>query len=622
MQIKKIYSYFFLISNLIKYIFLTKTPVKTMKKKLAIHSENILPIIKKWLYSDKDIFVRELVSNSSDAISKLKIVDNKTKDFSIKISINKDKKTISIEDNGIGMTQEEIEKYISQIAFSGAKDFMEKYQIKDEFIGHFGLGFYSAFMVAKKVDISTLSYKKDETAVFWSSDGTSEYTLEKSDKKTSGTIITLHIDDDSKEFLEEETLKKILTKYCPYLSYPIYLNDNKINKNEPLWLKNPSDVTDKEYIDFYHELYPYDQDPIFWIHLNIDYPFNLKGILYFPKITSNFDIQKSAIKLFCNRVFVSDNLKDILNEYLTVLRGALDSPDLPLNVSRSYLQVDRTIKQLANHISKKISDRLSKIYKTQKDKFLTIFKDIEVIIKLGILQDDKFYERSKEFLLWENLESNYTTIEEYQERNKDKNDNKIFYTTKDKYQDNFLNLYKEKNIEVLFTNPHIDPAVINLLEQKLNVKFARIDGSIEDLLIDKTKEKNVLTKEGKSISSIISSFIKKSISQDIEVEAKSLSNDALPAFIMIKEEERRMRDYLNISQNTDLPLKHTLVVNTNNKLINKISAIKEKDPSLAKDLSNQVYELAMLSQKELNKEAFASFIKRSNSLLEKLAEKI
>ncbi|NGX34882.1 MAG: Chaperone protein HtpG [Candidatus Anoxychlamydiales bacterium] len=593
-----------------------------MEKKLSIHSENILPIIKKWLYSEKDIFLRELVSNSSDAISKLKIIDPKIKDFRIDIKIDKKENTLTILDNGIGMSFDEVEKYISQIAFSGAEEFLEKYKSgdqKDQIIGHFGLGFYSSFMVSKKVEIKTQSYNKKEDSILWTSDGSSKYSIEKTDKVKRGCEIKLFIEKDSLETLDEEKIKSILLKYCPFFSYPIYLNDKHINNKDPLWLKNASDTSDKEYLEFYKELYPFEQDPIFWIHLNVDYPFNLKGILYFPKITSNFDVNKNHVKLFSNRVFVSESAKEILPKFLTMLKGAIDSPDIPLNVSRSYLQVDSNIKKLSNHISKKILDKLSNLYKLEKDKFLSYWPDIEVIIKLGILDDEKFYEKAKEFLVFENHKNEWTTIEDYTNRSNQKD--KIFYSSKEK-STHLLDLYTQKNIEVIYLNQYIDTAIISFLEQKLNVKFTRIDGSIDSSILDTSKDKNVLDKDGRSMSAKISDFFKDSIEADLEVEAKSLNSSDISSFIMVNEEERRLKDYMQFTQNTNLPSKSTLVINTNNKLIDKIYSLQHTKPKLAKNLAKEVYDTALLSQKELKSEDFSTFISRSTKNLEELLDLI
>src|SRR5581483_4699696 len=385
---------------------------------LRIHTENILPIIKKWLYSDKDIFIRELVSNACDAIQKCRILRDHgecttaDEDFQIYIRIDKSMRTLTFSDNGIGMTAEEVEKYIAQIAFSGAEEFVGKYSTqneKDQIIGHFGLGFYSSYMVAEKVEIDTLSYREGAAPARWICDGSTSYTIEKGSKETRGTQITLFIDKENDEFLEESRVRQILQQYCAFLPFPIHLNDSLINKKQPLWLKNASECTENEYLDFYRALYALEPDPIFWIHLNVDYPFNLKGILYFPKISRRFDWGQNSIKLFCNRVFVSDSCKDLIPDYLMVLRGAIDSPDIPLNVSRSTLQMDRTVRQLSQHISKKVSDRLSTLYSSDRDQFLSFWPDIEMIIKLGVLQDDKFYERSKDFLIWKNLEGAWTT---------------------------------------------------------------------------------------------------------------------------------------------------------------------------------------------------------------------
>jgi len=591
-----------------------------MEKDLSIHSENILPIIKKWLYSEKDIFIRELVSNSADAIAKLKIIDSKANNFRIDITIDKTKKTITISDNGIGMTFDEVEKYISQIAFSGAEDFLKKYESgnkKDQIIGHFGLGFYSAFMVSEKVEIKTQSYDKEQKAVFWECDGSSKYKIHTIEKASKGCEITLYIENDSEEYLEEEKIKSILLKYCPYFAFPIYLNDKHINNKDPLWLKNASSCTDKEYIEFYKDLYPFDQDPIFWVHLNIDYPFNLKGILYFPKITTNYDLNKNYVKLFSNRVFVSDNTKDILPKFLTILKGAIDSLDIPLNVSRSYLQMDKTVKQLSNHISKKISSKLSTLYKLEKDKFISHWPDIEVIIKLGILDDENFYEKAKDFLIFENHNNSWTTIEDYLQRSNAKD--KVFYCQKNKFC-SLLKLYEEKKIEILFLNPYIDAAIITFLEHKLNIKFHRIDSTLDPSILDPSKEKNILDSEGRTISSKIAEFMKNALEKTIEIEAKSLKDNTLPCFIMMNEEERRFNDYMQFSQNISNPIKQTLVINTNSKLIDQIYKLNNKKPDLAKRLAKELYDKTRLNQSELKETDIANLISNSTKNLEEILE--
>lgn len=585
---------------------------------LKIHSENILPIIKKWLYSDKDIFVRELVSNACDAISKFcTITDTPADQGRINIKIDKEKRTLTFTDTGIGMDAEEVETYIAQIAFSGAEEFIKKYQTdkeEDQIIGHFGLGFYSAYMVAEMVEIQTLSYKEGAEPVHWTCDGSVEYTLEKGARTERGTEVILTLSSEEEEYLDEAKLRHILHHYCSFLPYPIFLNDQQINEKPPLWMKPASECTEQEYLDFYRHLFPMEPDPLFWVHLNVDFPFHLKGILYFPKIAGDMEMKKDTIKLFCNRVFVSDNCRDLLPEYLTIMRGAIDSPDIPLNVSRSYLQMDRTVKQLGSHISKKISDRLSALYRSDREKFLSYWEDIEMIIKFGALQDEKFYERVKEFLVVKNSEGEWTTVEEYKERYPDQT---VFYATEEGH---FLDLYKEKGIEVLLMRPSmIDQALVQFLERKINGTFKRIDAHVDDKLLDPAKEKSLLDAEGRSEAAKIAEFFQKKL--DVEVEAKSLASESIPGFLMLKEEERRMRDtlaYHNKGAMSGL-VKPTFVVNTNSKLINAIHAVEKIDPVLAKELAHEVYDLARLSQKEMEPEALNAFISRSTAVLEKLA---
>ncbi|MCC5831532.1 MAG: molecular chaperone HtpG [Chlamydiales bacterium] len=588
---------------------------------LKIHSENILPIIKKWLYSDKDIFVRELVSNCCDAISKLrKLTNDAPEEWRIDIKIDKEKRRLTFSDNGIGMDSGEVENYIAQIAFSGAEEFLEKYKSdkeEDQIIGHFGLGFYSAYMVAENVEIETLSYKEGAEPVRWSCDGSVNYTLEGGKRKERGTEVILTLSKEEEEYLDDAKLKKILDHYCSFLPYPIFLNNKRINEKPPLWMKPASDCTEQEYLDFFRHLFPMQPDPLFWIHLNVDYPFHLKGILYFPKLSQEGDLKKETIKLFCNRVFVSDNCHDLLPEYLTILRGAIDSPDIPLNVSRSTLQMDRTVRQLGSHISKKISDRLSSLYRSEKEKFLSYWEDIELIIKFGALQDEKFYERVKEFLVWKNSSKEWTTVEEYRERHPDQT---VYYTRE---EGDILNLYREKGVEVLFVRPTmIDQAMIQFLERKVNATFKRIDASLDDKILDPSKEKSLLDAEGRSEAARLAEFFHKKLG--VEVEAKSLASESMPAFIMLKEEERRLRDHMayQTRQSINGLMKPTFVINTNSKLINAIHAVEKKDPELAKQMAHEVYDLACLSQKEMSPEALTTFISRSNQVLEKLVCKL
>ncbi|MBI2812288.1 MAG: molecular chaperone HtpG [Candidatus Melainabacteria bacterium] len=602
---------------------------------LKIHTENILPIIKKWLYSDKDIFVRELVSNSCDAIQKCRVLRDHAEiatpdeEFRIDIQIDKTARTLTFTDNGIGMNAEEVEKYIAQVAFSGAEEFLEKYQSKeekDQIIGHFGLGFYSSYMVAEKVTIDTLSYRAGSTPALWTCDGSSSYTLDTGARTERGTTITLFVDKENDEFLEDTRIRSILQHYCAFLPFAIYLNNTQVNKKQPLWLKNASDCTDEEYLEFYRALYPLEPDPIFWIHLNIDSPFNLKGILYFPKITRRFDWNQNSVKLFCNRVFVSDSCKDLLPDYLMILRGAIDSPDIPLNVSRSTLQMDRTVRQLAQHISKKVSDRLSAIHSTDREKFLKAWPDIEMIVKLGMLQDDKFYERSKDVLIWKNLGGEWTTAAEYFERHKDAYKGKIFYTSEDQHSP-ILELYKQKGIEVLVASSMVDTPLINLLEDKLEgAKFQRTDGAIDDSILDASRENTLLDAEGRTESFKIADFIRSKLEQDnVTVEAKSLHHDAVPAFLVVDEDMRRLRETMALTQQSLPPgmlTKRTFVVNTNSKLVQSIYGLKEKDPELAQEIVHHLYDLSLLAQRELDATAMPQFVARSTQVMEKMAKLI
>ncbi|MCE5318893.1 MAG: molecular chaperone HtpG [Parachlamydia sp.] len=607
------------------------------KQQLEIHSENILPIIKKWLYSEHDIFVRELVSNACDAIQKVKIlrdqgqIQAQDEDFRIDITIDKEAKTLTFSDNGIGMDADEVRKYIAQIAFSGAEEFLEKYKGKeerDQFIGHFGLGFYSAYMVAEKVEIDTLSYKEGAEAASWSCDGSAEYILEKGSRTNRGTTITLHINEESKEFLEEHELRRILEHYCAFMPYPIYLGETRINPHDPLWIKTPSSCTPNDYLEFYRYLYPMEEDPLFWVHLNVDYPFHLKGILYFPKMRRDHDHSKQSVKLFCNRVFVSDNCKDIIPNYLMALRGVIDSPDIPLNVSRSSLQMDRTVRQLGSHISKKVSDSLSSLYKTDRKKFIDTWQDISLVVKLGILEDEKFYDRVKEFLIWRNTDNNWTTVEEYLERAKSKE--KVFYTRDDKHSAHLHTIYQSKGIEVLCADSPLDSFVMQHVERKLSgVTFQRVDAGIDDSLLDKEKEMQILDASGRTEAARLADFVRGQLSEEgIEVDAKSLASDALPGVILIDEHQRRFRDYMlhmdpnEIQSKNKMLTKRTFVVNTNHPLMAALPKLAEKDPELAKEVVTEVYELSLLSQREMDPDSLNAFITRSQRVLEKLTARL
>lgn len=607
-----------------------------MQGTLKIHSENILPIIKKWLYSDKDIFVRELVSNACDAIRKLSILqENKeastdSDPFRIDVTIDAAKKRVTISDNGLGMDADEVEKYIAQIAFSGAEEFVSKYTSQkedDQIIGHFGLGFFSAYMVAEKVEIQTLSYKQHAEPVFWSCDGSSSYLIEKGTRTTRGTEVILTIAKEEEEYLEVSRLRQLLSYYCGFLPYSIYLNGTLINEKPPLWMKPASECTEQEYLNFYHLLFPGEQDPLFWVHLNVDYPFHLKGILYFPQLSKERELKKEAIKLFCNRVFVSDHCKDLFPDYLMVLRGAIDSPDIPLNVSRSYLQMDKTIKQLGSHLSKKISDKLSSLYTSQRQEFLDYWPDIELIIKYGALQDEKFYDRVKEFLVWKNSRQEWTTLQEYLERNQPKTEQKVFYTTPETAQSACLDLYSSKNVEVLFVaSTMIDQALIQLLERKTSAKFERIDASLNETILDPAKEKNLLDADGKSESSRIAEFFRKKLQiEHLDVEAKSLASNSVPALILMKEDQRRLRDTLAYYKNDLHAISHaafkpTFVVNTNHRLIQALQKIDSQNPTLANEMIHALYDHTRISQQDVDPEILSNFLKRNMTIMETFAD--
>ncbi len=588
---------------------------------LKIHTQNILPIIKQWLYSDKDVFVRELVSNSTDALRKLQILrDQGAINFSddelkIELLINREGKTLQVLDSGLGMTSEEVEKYIAQIAFSGAEEFVSKYQGSgsEPIIGHFGLGFYSAYMVAKKVTIDTLSYLPNSKAAFWSCDGSSDYTIEEGTRPSRGTTITLHIDKENEEILDESKLRNILLLHCRFLPFPIFLNGTRINDKEPLWIKAPSECQEADYLDFYHTLYPLSSDPVFWIHLNVDVPFHLKGILYFPKLGRHFEWNQNNVQLYVNRVFVSGSCKDILPDFLLPLQGALDSPDIPINVSRSSLQVDRVVKQLSAHISKKVADKLSSLFHQEREKFLAFWPEIELIIKLGILQDDKFYAKAQEFLVWKTTQDRFLTLQEIQAECPEK----VLYTSD--LHTPLLKLYP--STPILHSTSPIDIHLFQLLESKLKLKFHRIDGSLDPALLDPSREKTLLDVEGKTESGHMSDFFRKALGSDhLTVEAKSLSSNDLPAILIVDEQSRRLRDAMAFRDpSSSLPLKTTFVVNTNSPLINSLYRLHEREPELAQTIAKHLHDLAQLGHKEFNASDLAH---RSTQILEKLLGQI
>ena len=608
---------------------------------ISINTENIFPIIKKWLYSEKDIFVRELVSNGSDAISKLKKlvsigeaeVEEDTK-YWIKVVVDKENKTIKVIDNGIGMTAEEVKKYINQIAFSGAKDFIEKYKDKTDdaqIIGHFGLGFYSAFMVADKVQIDTLSYQKGASAVRWISSGGTEYDLDVSDRTERGTTVTLYVAEDSLEFLDEWKMREILKKYFSFLPYELYLENanaekkdepKPINNTSPLWLKKPKDCTDEEYKEFYKDVFLDYEDPLFWIHLNMDYPFNLKGILYFPKLKHEFETMEGQIKLYYNQVFVADNIKEIIPEFLLLLKGTIDCPDLPLNVSRSFLQNDGSVKKLSAHITKKVADKLTSLFENERDNYNKYWDDINPFVKYGCIREEKFYEKVKDIVVYKTTNGEYITLKDYLERNKGKHENKIFYTNDENQQAQYIRLFKEQNIDVVVMSSMIDIHFMQFIEARNDgVKFTRVDSDLSENM----KEDGVVVE--KEMQEKLEKLFKENLGNDkLKVKVEALKSPSIPGMILTPEYARRLQDisrmYGGSGSDYMFPSDETLVLNKNNALINAIVKLMDREDKKddVKLICEQVYDLSMMSHRQLETEAMARFIERSSTILTKLAD--
>ena len=602
------------------------------KGNIGVTTNDIFPIIKKFLYSDHEIFLREIVSNAVDATQKLKTLasvgEYKGEIGDLKVEVKADSKagTLTISDRGIGMTQEEIDKYINRIAFSGAEDFLEKYKNDaNAIIGHFGLGFYSSFMVSKKVEIITKSYKEGSKAVKWSCDGSPEYTFEDVEKADRGTDIVLYIDDENKDFLEEHKINELLTKYCKFLPIPITFGkkkdwkdgkevetdqDNVINNTQPAWTRKPVDLKPEDYKSFYHELYPYSEDPLFYIHLNVDYPFNLTGILYFPKLKNNFEIQKNKIQLYCNQVYVTDSVEGIVPEFLTLLHGVIDSPDIPLNVSRSYLQSDSNVKKISNHITKKVADRLEEIFKTQRSELESKWDDLKIFIEYGMLSDDKFNERAEKFVLLKNADDKYFTIDEYEklisENQKDK-DGKVVYlyatNTEDQHQYIQAAKDKDKGYDVLIMDGTLDIHFISKLEQKMEGKarFTRVDADVIDKLIQKGNEKMVTltTDQQNALTSIFSSKLPNDSKMNFIVTYENLDANSLPVYITQNEFMRRMKEMSATGGGMgfygNMPDSYNLVVNTAHPLIEKI--LKDEEAQCGEKVNPLTSSVAELEKK-------------------------
>ena len=605
------------------------------KGNIGVTTENIFPIIKKFLYSDHEIFLRELVSNAVDATQKLKTLASTGEfkgelgDLTVRVKADKDNGTITISDRGLGMTAEEIDKYINQIAFSGANDFLEKY--KDDanaIIGHFGLGFYSAFMVAKKVEIITRSYKDDAKAMKWSCDGSPEFTLEETERNDRGTDIILYVDDDCKEFLEDSRLQGLLTKYCHFLPVPVAFGkkkewkdgkqveteeDNLINDTCPIWTKKPSELKEEDYKKFYRDLYPMADEPLFWIHLNVDYPFNLTGVLYFPKIKSNIDLQRNKIQLYCNQVYVTDSVEGIVPDFLTLLHGVIDSPDIPLNVSRSYLQSDSNVKKISTYITKKVADRLQSIFKNDRKEFEEKWDDLKIFINYGMLTQEDFYEKASKFALFKDTDNKYYTFEEYQtlikDSQTDKDGNLIYlYTNNADEQYTYIDAAKNKGYNVLLLDGQLDVPMINMLEQKFEKShFTRVDSDIIDRLIVKEEQKGEELPADKQevLSTLFKGQMPKVKKTEFHVEAHALGESAAPIVITQAEYMRRMKDMASIQPGMsfygEMPDMFNLVLNTDHRLIKQV--LSEAESACAEKLVPVESELAMLTlrRNELHK---------------------
>ncbi len=658
---------------------------------LSINSENIFPIIKKWLYSDHDIFYRELVSNGCDAITKLKKLElmgeyakPEDMEYKIQITVDSDEKSIRVQDNGLGMTAEEVEEYINQIAFSGAQDFLEKYKDKaneDQIIGHFGLGFYSAFMVADKVTIDSLSYREGSRPVHWESEGGLTFEMKDGDKEDQGTVITLYLNEDSYEFSNEYRAREVLDKYCSFMPIPIYLSNAKaepeyetidkeeltdkdtivetvvepakteekenengeketveiepskerykilkrpaaLNDTTPLWNKHPNECTEEEYRSFYRKVFMDYKEPLFWIHLNMDYPFNLKGILYFPKINTEYDSIEGTIKLYNTQVFIADNIKEVIPEFLMLLKGAIDCPDLPLNVSRSALQNDGFVKKISDYITKKVADKLTGMCKTDRENYEKYWDDIAPFIKFGCIKDEKFAEKMNDYILFKNLDKKYLTLKDCLEENKEKHENKVFYVTDEKEQSQYINMFKEEGLDAVILPHNIDSPFINHLEQKNEgLKFLRIDADLNDTFKEEVKEDD---EEFKKTAETLTEIFKKALGNDkLEVKVEKLKNENISSMLTVAEESRRMQDMMKMYNMYGMDPSmfggagETLVLNANHKLVQYV--LNHKDGENTPKFCEQLYDLALLSHGTLNPERMTKFIARSNEIMMMMA---
>lgn len=617
------------------------------KGSLSINSENIFPIIKKWLYSDHDIFLRELVSNGCDAITKLRKLEimgeyqfPEGNHFSIQVIANPTKKTLKVIDNGIGMTADEVREYINQIAFSGATDFLEKYKDKaneDQIIGHFGLGFYSAFMVADKVTIETLSYQEGAKAVYWECDGGTEFEMSDSDKTTVGTEVTLYLNEDCYEFSNEYRVKEVLNKYCSFMPEEIYFvntdavgketegeeEPKPVNETHPLWTKHPNACKKEDYIDFYRKVFNDYKEPLFWIHLNMDYPFNLKGILYFPKITNQYDSIEGTIKLYNNQVFIADNIKEVIPEFLLLLKGVIDCPDLPLNVSRSALQNDGFVSKISDYITKKVADKLSGMYKTDKEEYEKYWNDISPFIKFGCLRDEKFAEKMNDYVLFQNLSGKYLTFKECLEENKEKHENTIFYVSDRRQQGQYIDMFKKAKLDAVYLEHVIDTSYISQLEMKNEgVQFLRIDTDLDRVFRKRTSKKDQAELDEKA-GKLQERLRKLTGKEKLEVSLQNLKNADVSSMLTVSEESKRMEDMMiqmgmmgmDNTEFEQMRTPGTLVLNNNNELVQYVLSHAEDDAENADMVLEQLYDLAKLGNEPLTPEEMSKFIARSNRIM-------
>ena len=652
---------------------------------ISIHTENIFPIIKKSLYTDHEVFLRELISNGVDAIAKLKMV-SRSGEYSgdigepqINIAIDKENKTLSISDNGIGMTPDEVKKYINQVAFSSAEEFIQKYQGSgdDAIIGHFGLGFYSSFMVAQKVEIDTLSYQEGSQAVHWSCDGSPAFELSESARTERGTTITLTLQDEEQEYVEASRIKQLIKTYCDFMPVPIKFEGEELNKHKAIWRESASNLQKEDYLELYRYLYPFQDEPLLWVHLNTDYPFIVNGILFFPKLRPDVDVTQGNIKLFCNQVFVSDHCEEIIPKFLMPLRGVIDSTDIPLNVSRSSLQSNRTVRKIADYIAKKVGDRLKELYRDDRDEYIRCWQDIGTFVKFGTLNDDKFKKQVEDILiyrstyeptaekpetvtpevqvqteegdLWqdvtpksENSSSTqpYTTLKEYLERNQKRHENRVFYCTDPASQATYVAMHKSQGLEVLFMDSFIDTHFISFLEREYSdVKFSRVDSDIDDTLIDKEKEAEIVDPAtNKTRSEQVKEMFQKALNKPkVNIRTEALKSDSAegtpPAIVLLPEALRRMRDMTALLQQqaAEFPEEHVLLVNTAHPLIQNLANLSQgaiiqdggDSPSaqLASMICHHVYDLALMAQKGFDAEGMKDFVERSNQVLTKLTER-